>query len=589
MNHSFASRLLCRLLHVVVYAFLAVVCSTKFAQAQPNAGWQWRKIVPVTSIAPEPRRDGEMIYDPVGKRLILFGGNSDSGLKNDTWAFDLNSRSWTKLATTGAQPSGRFGFDAVYDPIGHQLVMYSGQGAGFFNDTWTLNLTTLEWRDVSPAADSARPKRRYGSGGVFDPVTRSLVSFAGFTSEAGRFQDTQSFGLAGNSWTDWTPAGTKPQVRCLLTAAFDKANRRMIIYAGQRNGALDDIWSFDLASRQWTNLTPSVRPPGRFWSTSFVNAAGRFVIFGGSNGSYFNDTWEFDLNTRQWTQLQIANPPELRNGMMGASLDGEDRFFIFGGTGNNGNLNDLWELSRTPTATLTTVSAASFDGTLLAPESIASAFGANLALGTQAANPIPLPTTLAGTTLRIQDSSGVERLAPLFFVSPGQVNFQIPAGTSAGSATATLTTADGSTALGLLQIATVAPSLFTANASGQGVAAAVALRIRNNGSQTVEPVYEWNAVLNRFVTKPIDLSAEGEQVYLLLFGTGFRMRGSLSDVLVNIGGISSQAQYAGQQGEFIGLDQLNVILPKTLAGRGEVDVMLSVEGKPANPVRISFK
>ncbi len=567
----------------------AAMLSANLIQAQTDSGWQWRNITPSTGVAPEPRRDGELIYDPVGKRLILFGGNSDAGLKNDTWAFDLGARSWTKLTTIGTPPSGRFGFDAVYDPVGHQLVIYSGQGAGFFNDTWTLNLTTLEWRDVSPAYDSARPKKRYGSGAIFDPVTRSLVSFAGFTSEAGRFQDTQSFGLAANSWTDWSPSGTKPQVRCLLTAAFDKTARRMIIYAGQRSGALDDLWSFDLASRQWTNLTPTVRAPGRFWSTSFVNGDGRFVIFGGSNGGNFNDTWEFDLSARQWTQRQIANPPEQRNGMMGVYVDGEDRFIVFGGTGNNGNLNDIWELSRKTVATLATVSAASFGGDLFAPESIVSAFGTNLATGTQAANLAPLPTSLAGTTLRIRDSAGIERLAPLFFVSPGQINYQIPAGTAAGTATITVTSGDGSVAAGSIQIGNVAPSLFTANSTGQGIAAAVALRIRANGSQVVEPTFEWNAALNRFVATPIDLGAEGEQVYLLLFGTGIRLRGSLSDVSVNIGGTATQVEYAGQQGGFVGLDQINVLLPRALAGRGEVDLVLTVDSKPANTVRISVR
>ena len=584
MNHFSAFK---RFIGAFACVALAMIFSVDVALAQ--AGWQWRNITPATGAAPEPRRDGELIYDPVGNRLILFGGNSNAGLKNDTWAFDLSTRSWTKLTTVGTPPSRRFGFDAVYDPVGHQLVIYNGQGAGFFNDTWALNLTTLEWRDVSPAADSARPKKRYGSGAIFDPVTRSLVSFAGFTSEAGRFQDTQSFGLAANSWTDWSPSNTKPQVRCLLTAAFDKAGRRMIIYAGQRSGALDDIWSFDLASRQWTNLTPTVRPPGRFWSTSFVNSDGRFVIFGGSGAGNFNDTWEFDLSARQWTQLQIANPPEQRNGMMGAYVDGEDRFIVFGGSGNNGNLNDIWELSRKTVATLTTVSAASFGGDLFASESIVSAFGANLATGTQAASLAPLPTSLAGTTLRIRDSIGIERLAPLFFVSPGQVNYQIPVGTAAGTASATVTSADGSVAAGSIQIANVAPSMFTANSTGQGVAAAVALRIRANGNQIVEPVSEWNASLNRFVARPIDPGAEDEQVYLLLFGTGIRLRGSLSGVTVNIGGLGAQVDYASQQGEFVGLDQINVLLPKTLAGRGEVDLVLSVEGKTANSVKVSVK
>ncbi|MDQ3014047.1 MAG: hypothetical protein M3X11_25500, partial [Acidobacteriota bacterium] len=542
------------------------------------------------------RRDGEAIYDPVGKRIIIFGGSSNTGLKNDTWAFDPNSKIWTKLNTVGAPPSARLGFDAVYDPIEQQMVIYSGQGAGFFNDTWTLNLTTLEWKDVSPATDSARPKRRYGSAAIFDRMTRSLVSFAGFTSEAGRFQDTQSFGLAANGWTDWTPTGIKPQIRCLLTAAFDRAGRRMIIYGGQRNGPLDDIWAFDLAARQWTNLTPAIRPAGRMWASSFVNKDGHFMLFGGSGNGNYNETWEFDLASQQWTQLQIDNPPPARNAALGAYIEGEDRFIIFGGSGNSGLFSDVWELSRKSAPTVTTVStvsAASFDGALLAPESIVAAFGTNLATATQIAGTTPLPTALAGTTIKLKDNAGIDRTASLFFVSPTQANYLIPASISVGPATVTVTSGDGSTATGTVQIANVAPSLFTANASGQGLAAAVALRVRGNGLQITEPVAQWDAVLNRFIAKPIDLSPNAadasEQIYLVLFGTGIRYRSGLSQVSIRIGGTDASVLYAGAQNDFVGLDQVNVLLPQSLAGRGEVEVMLTADGKTANTVKVSIK
>ncbi|NOT59989.1 MAG: choice-of-anchor D domain-containing protein, partial [Acidobacteria bacterium] len=84
------------------------------------------------------------------------------------------------------------------------------------------------------------------------------------------------------------------------------------------------------------------------------------------------------------------------------------------------------------TAALAAVSAASFRGTELASESIASAFGTNLATETAKASTATLPTTLGGTTVRVRDSAGTERLAPLFFVSPGQINFLMPQGTALG-------------------------------------------------------------------------------------------------------------------------------------------------------------
>ena len=549
--------------------------------------WQWRELTPTTGQAPDARRNGAAIYDPIGKRVIIFAGTGNAGTTNDTWAFTLATRTWAKLTTSGNPPAPRLGFDAVYDPVGQQMVIYAGQGAGFFNDTWALNLTTLEWRDVSPPVAS-RPKARYGHGTIFDPTSRSLVQFAGFTEESRRFQDTQSFGLASNTWQDWTPAGTKPDIRCLLTAAFDRTNRKMIIYGGQRNGPLDDLWAFDLASRTWENFTISPRPIGRLFASSFVDQAGQFVVFGGnSNNGNLNELQSFNFQTKQWTQLGVANPPSKRNGALAAYIEGENRFIIFGGLGDNGVLNDIWELSN-KSSVLTTVSAASYVGASIAPEAIAAGFGVNLSTTTVAAQSFPLPTQIGGTSISIRDSAGVERLASLFYVSPTQVNYLVPKECSAGNATITLTNNGGATATGTIIITDVTPGLFSASADGTGIAAAYAVRVRN-GVQSNEAIARWDATLNRFVAVPIDLSVPNDEVFLILFGTGLRNRSSRAAVSVRIGTTAYPVDYAGAQGTYTGLDQINLFLPKSLGGSGEVDVSVTVDGKVSNTVKIGIK
>jgi uncharacterized protein (TIGR03437 family) len=225
----------------------------------------------------------------------------------------------------------------------------------------------------------------------------------------------------------------------------------------------------------------------------------------------------------------------------------------------------------------------------LASEAITASFGAGLATTAQMATSLPLPTSLAGTTVKVKDSAGIERLAPLFFVSPTQVNYQIPAMTAAGAATVTITSGDGTVSTGTALVKAVAPSLFAANADGQGVAAALALRIKADGSRSYEPVAQFDAAQNRFVARPLDLGPETDQVYLALFGTGIRQHSSLSAVIATIGGAYAEVSFAGAQGAFTGLDQINVRVPRTLAGRGEVDVLLTVEAQMANPVRINLK
>jgi len=87
-----------------------------------------------------------------------------------------------------------------------------------------------------------------------------------------------------------------------------------------------------------------------------------------------------------------------------------------------------------PTGAIVT-RATSFVGGSVAPDSIASIFGSSLAAGTEVATSLPLPTSLAGVSVIITDSSGVERKAPLFFGSPSQINLLIPSGVSMGNAT----------------------------------------------------------------------------------------------------------------------------------------------------------
>jgi uncharacterized protein (TIGR03437 family) len=238
---------------------------------------------------------------------------------------------------------------------------------------------------------------------------------------------------------------------------------------------------------------------------------------------------------------------------------------------------------------LASVSAASLALGLVAPESIVSAFGENLSGMTEAAAILPLPTTLAGVSVLVRDSGARERLAPLFYASPRQINYQIPPGTSAGEATVEVLRGGVSVALGTAQVSALAPALFAANADGRGTAAALAVRVTSGGSQTYEEVARFDQAQNRFVPNPIELGPQGDRVVLVLFGTGIRFRDPGSPVTAAVGGEPADVTYAGPQPQFVGVDQVNVVLPRTLAGRGEVDAVVVVDGQASNTVQVSIQ
>jgi uncharacterized protein (TIGR03437 family) len=238
-----------------------------------------------------------------------------------------------------------------------------------------------------------------------------------------------------------------------------------------------------------------------------------------------------------------------------------------------------------PSLTLANVSAGGYGLGPLAPGSIASAFGQNLAAQSVAATGTP-PLSLGGVTVSVTDSAGVARQAQLYYVSSQQVNYVIPADSAAGLATVSIS-ADGQvTATGQIEIIPAAPTLFIVNA--ENLAAANVVRVSQNGDQTFESIYQTDQNGN-ISALPIDLGSETDSVYLVLYGTGIRNIGRLGGFSATIGGIlSAPATYVGPQGTYAGLDQVNLLLPPGLASASArtVSVEITLDGQPSNRVTL---
>lgn len=341
-----------------------------------------------------------------------------------------------------------------------------------------------------------------------------------------------------------------------------------------------------------TMMTYPLSAPGQLGAAQSIALAGN----GGGDGMTIDTQGNLYVTRPGSNAIQVLTPA---GQSLGTIAFGEaPANCVFGGA----DLKTLFVTARTSVYTarmvsvghrfaspVASVSAASFAGSPLAAETITAMFGSNLSAATIVANQVPLPTTLANTSIKVADSAGIERNAALFFVAPTQVNYLLPAGLAAGGATVTLTNSGTAVFTEGIRIANVAPGLFSANASGQGVAAAVVLRVKNDGSQIYEPVSRFDSATGRFVSIPIDLSVASDQVFLLAYGSGIRGRSALTAVNVTIGGTSVPVDYAGAQGDFAGLDQVNIRLTQNLAGRGEVDLVLTADNTPSNTVRINIK
>ena len=188
----------------------------------------------------------------------------------------------------------------------------------------------------------------------------------------------------------------------------------------------------------------------------------------------------------------------------------------------------------------TVVNAASFNASV-APGSLISIFGANLAQAAAYAAQIPLPISLADTSVAI---NGIR--APLLYVSPGQINAQVPPQSKTGPATVVVTSSGSATPAVSFQIATVAPEIFVSSATR-------ILALNQDGT----------------VNGAGNPAASGSIVTVFLTG-----QGAITAPAASIGNLPAQLLYAGPAPETVGVAQMNMRVPALLPGDYQLQVTL---------------
>ena len=268
----------------------------------------------------------------------------------------------------------------------------------------------------------------------------------------------------------------------------------------------------------------------------------------------------------------VPNVAEALQGGLGLSGDG-----LIAAAVSDPALHHLLVAIRTPAAPAAASNAASFlEATALSPGALFSLFGTNLARQTALASSLPLPRQMGGATVKI---NGIE--APLLFVSPFQINAQVPFEVSPG--TAEITTAlDGAAGSSLsVPVSAAGPGIFTRSLDGQGPG------IFLHGS-------DFSLVTE---SRP---ARRGEVI--LIYGTGFGgvvpsvssgaaapadpLANVIGAVNVRIGGRDGEVDFAGLAPGFAGLYQLNVRIPPDTSPASNVPVVVTVAGVQSNSVTI---
>jgi N-acetylneuraminic acid mutarotase len=328
----------------------------------------WTNLFPNTPpspTVPEPRDSHSAVFETVNNRMLVFGGLDSGGNDlNDLWAFVPGSNTWVAITPGTPPPDPRDGHTAVWDPTQNRMLVFAGEnscGCAEFNDLWAftpnVGAATGTWAQLAPFGGP--PVEREFHAAAWDSTNNQMLMFAGLSVASFLFplDDLWAYRPAGDVWV-----GLTPLERAAHSAVWDPLGNQMLVFGGTLGCActalLNDLWAYRPAAGGWIALTPggSLPPSPRFaHSVAWDPVLNQMLVFGGSDGlNVLNDLWAYDPAANEWSQLLAAGPPPAREGQVGVWDPTDDAMLIFGGDDSTGNpggfFGDVWAFS--PRATV---------------------------------------------------------------------------------------------------------------------------------------------------------------------------------------------------------------------------------------------
>lgn len=307
----------------------------------------WRE--DVSTNRPPARYDHAFAFMFEVYTMIAFGGHAEKTL-GDTWITE--GRGWSQLSPK-VTPSPRYGAEATYNDYHHNPLMFGGQSSSrFFNDVWEYKDPSDEWVPMSTTGDAPAPRAGATIGietnFLREPYSNLLIVTHGY-SDREYFDDTFVLDLMTNTWRDISPAN-RPSKRKGQAGAFDAQQEKLFLFGGQDTAGnlLGDLWELDLAKRTWMKIASSgTQPSARSNASLTYDYDGRLWLFGGeTNNGATNELWMYDIASKQWSLIDSRNKPSARSRHKLACAYSGDYCFVFGGMDTNGNaLNDLWKFT----------------------------------------------------------------------------------------------------------------------------------------------------------------------------------------------------------------------------------------------------
>ena len=277
--------------------------------ATPTQVMDCPPIVPETT--PGVRGYPSMAYDSESKQMIMFGGQAGNvsvqeNLKTDTWAFDPAINQWKQMSAC-PHPQGAGG-DITYSSKADRIILVfpsdpePPESWNFtLTQTWAYDFNTDTWTRLADI-----PKGRIGPRIAYDSESDKIILFGGYTLTTDQFiNETWAYDFNTDKWTQMQPVLT-PKDHNYQCMAYDSKADRVVNFGGENERSL---WTYDYNTDTWDELKSDNLPTGSYYcGFTYNEKADLFILYGGTNwGS--DETWTFDLNSNTWQKLLPAQNP----------------------------------------------------------------------------------------------------------------------------------------------------------------------------------------------------------------------------------------------------------------------------------------
>ena len=506
-----------------------------------------------------------------GQAVALSGDTAVIGATDTAYVFARSGTSWTqqaKLAGSDAITGDRFGGAVAVD--GGTAVIGAAAHNNFLGAAYVFVQSGASWtQQAKLTASDAAANDQFGTS---ESVSGDTI-LTGVPSKNSAQGVVYVFVRSGTTWAQQAELtasdGVAPDN---FGRAISLNGDTALVGAYLKNKGTGAAYIFVRSDTTWTQqaeLTAIDPAAGAVFGIA-VSIDGGLALVGAYKGNGgLGEAYVFAQSGTNWTtsmQLKAAN------GMTGDSFG--QQVSISGGTVIVGAQNHaggegavyVFPFPTLPSSGL--VNAASFAHTV-APGSIASMFGTNFANSTGAASVKPLPDTLNNVSILVNNNP-----APLIFVNQLQANFQIPFETQPGMATVVVTANGLDSQAATVNVTAEAPGIFIT-----GTNQAVVLNPDNSLAESGSPA-KVGSVVVMYVTGlgPLD--------HPLPTGSP-ASNNPLSNATVvptvTIGGANAVVQFAGMSPGFVGLGQINMVIPKLATGTYPVVVMQAGQSSN-NPV-----